>query len=195
MSSRFLIYGLIDPRDGQLRYVGKSCSGMKRPRAHMGGAVMAREAGTHVGHWIRRLRAENLEPGIEVLEEHEAAQTLLEAERHFIAYFRFVGCRLTNLTDGGEGPLGRVATSQHRKKVAEANSRRIWTDESRRKASESKLGRTHSQETRSRMSASRKGLPKSEEHRQKIAAALRGIPLSPQRRRAISESLKGRKYV
>ncbi len=27
-----IIYGYLDPRDGQLRYVGKSSVGMKRPR-------------------------------------------------------------------------------------------------------------------------------------------------------------------
>ena len=34
MPSKFLIYGLVDPRDGQLRYVGKSTSGLRRPRSH-----------------------------------------------------------------------------------------------------------------------------------------------------------------
>lgn len=32
--SRFLIYGLVDPRTNEVRYVGRSSSGLVRPKHH-----------------------------------------------------------------------------------------------------------------------------------------------------------------
>ena len=34
MSSKFIVYGLIDPRDNVIFYVGKSCNGFKAMRRH-----------------------------------------------------------------------------------------------------------------------------------------------------------------
>lgn len=155
MGARFLIYGLIDPRDGQLRYVGKSATGMGRPKSLHSAYCLA---------WERQLRARGLKPDIEVLEEHESAEALPEAERYFIAYFRFIGCRLTNLTAGGDGgatrhgphtPESKVLMSiamkgkntapkplSVRLKISDANRRRRLSAKSRLRMSRAQGGRS-----------------------------------------------------
>lgn len=121
-SSKFLIYGLVDPRTQELRYVGKSTKGLLRPRQHMTPAFLRRDTG-HKGNWIRQLQAEGLKPEIEVLETHESAEALPDAEQHFIAYFRSLGCRLTNHTDGGEGCVGRRLSAESVARIRESNIR------------------------------------------------------------------------
>ncbi len=112
---KFLIYGLFDPRTEELRYVGKSCSGLERPRQHIKPRLL--KARTHKNSWLKSLLSEGLRPEIDVLEEHAGPETLNEAERFFIAYFRGIGCRLTNGTDGGDGvSAGRIQSLEEKAK-------------------------------------------------------------------------------
>lgn len=94
---RFIIYGLLDPRIGEYRYIGKSSSGTRRPRLH---AWFARrnERG-HKANWIRSLLAEGLEYVIVVIEETTEEQ-LNARETWWITWYRPFG-RLTNISDGG----------------------------------------------------------------------------------------------
>lgn len=110
MSSQFIIYGLVDPRDGQLRYVGKSCSGKKRPSNTHRRSLAGREGRTHKANWIFNLHESGFRPGIVVIQEFDSSEILSFAERHWIAYFRQMGCPLTNLTDGGDGAPGHKKT-------------------------------------------------------------------------------------
>jgi hypothetical protein len=107
----FIVYGLVDPRDGQLRYVGKSCSGKRRARQHANPSRSIRDF-TYKGNWVNGLVAAGLRPEVEVLEFVGDAQSLDEAERFWIAYYRGLGCRLTNLTDGGDGTPGHKKTKE-----------------------------------------------------------------------------------
>lgn len=64
---RYLIYGLIDPRDSSLRYVGKTHKRRERRLAeHVARAVEGRSEPVY--HWIRSLLGDDLEPEIFVLE-------------------------------------------------------------------------------------------------------------------------------
>ena len=81
---RYLIYGLLDPRDRSLRYVGKTH--MRRERRlerHVEAAETGRMA--PVSGWIRGLVAEGLRPHIFVLRRVPADQDWREAEREEIA--------------------------------------------------------------------------------------------------------------
>lgn len=62
-----------------------------------------RRSGPHKANWIRQLQAEGLTYSIVVIQGLPSAEGLSEAEIGWIAYFRKMGCPLTNLTDGGEG--------------------------------------------------------------------------------------------
>lgn len=59
----------------------------------------------------------------------------LELEIGLIKCLKRMGVPLTNVTDGGEGALGRPCSELTKKKVAEANKNRIWDDAARLKIS------------------------------------------------------------
>ena len=99
-----LVYGLIDPITDELRYVGKSSRGMKRPLEHAKHARKSANPRSHLYRWIKRIQDAGVDPEIIILEEGHADESELnEAERFFIAYFRYIGSRLTNATGGGDG--------------------------------------------------------------------------------------------
>jgi len=98
--ARFLIYGLQDPITLELRYIGKSSRGMHRPQVHL---KLVERPRTHKQRWINRLIRDGQMPLPFVLEELTTQAALDEAERFWIAYWRSIGARLTNATDGGDG--------------------------------------------------------------------------------------------
>lgn len=141
MDRHRIVYGLIDPASDELRYVGKSINGMRRAKVH----VYRKNEKGHCGNWVRSLRAQGLRPDILVIETLETDVELDDAERFWIAYFRMIGARLTNATDGGDGwaigdrnPMrdpaavsryiaankGRKLTTEHKQAISRATSRR-----------------------------------------------------------------------
>ncbi len=83
----FYIYGLIDPRNGELRYVGKTNNLSVRFKRH----CYATSLGTHKSSWIKSLKRLNLEPQLLVLEEYSQESASLSAEQELIAYYRSIG--------------------------------------------------------------------------------------------------------
>ena len=85
--SRFLIYGLIDPRDRCLRYVGKT---HKRREIRLQEHIAAAKEGerSHLYNWLRGLLKEKKEPEIFVLERVPGSDSWEEAERRQIALWR-----------------------------------------------------------------------------------------------------------
>lgn len=100
--SKYLIYGLVDPITDELRYIGRSSSGLNRPRQHLAPCVYNSEQ-NYCHNWIKGLARKKLRAKIVVIEELTNNLTLNEDEPFWISYFKGIGCRLTNLTDGGFG--------------------------------------------------------------------------------------------
>ncbi|WP_371745812.1 NUMOD3 domain-containing DNA-binding protein [Myxococcus sp. CA033] len=196
--SRFVVYGLTDPITSEVRYIGKSSNGLRRPMAHGRPSSLASDR-TRKANWIRGLRSLGLDYGIRVLEEVAERDLLCSVECFWIAQARGLGWRLTNLTDGGDGMSGhswtpasraklsrsmkgRKLTQEHVAKLRFANTGRRHSDATREKLREASKGRTLSAETRAKMSLARTGKtrsPFSQEWRAKIAASLRGRRQSP----------------
>lgn len=176
MSSRFFIYGLIDPSDGVVRYVGKSYTGMVRPKTHLMPSRLAERS--HKAHWIRSVLSLGRRPAIVILEELEQPEGLNEAECFYISYLNWLGCRLTNATIGGDGAPGHRASAETRAKMSAVRK-----------------GRTQSPEHLAARSAALKGHAVSDETRQKIANAHKGNKycvgrkLSVESRAKMSESV------
>lgn len=149
-----LIYGLMDPRTQRVRYVGKSTTGLTRPKSHQCPSLLARDK-THKGNWIRKLRVEKLSYVVVVFETVDDKTRLAAAERHWIHVLREAGQDLTNLTDGGDGPVGRVVTEETRRKISLANTgkKHPHSAEHRRKIGDATRGRRLSAETRKKISA------------------------------------------
>lgn len=127
-----IIYGLIDPRDNQLRYVGKTGTSLKRRlREHIYGAT---RPGIRVRSrfWLRSLIKSNLLPDVFVIEEVDE-DDWVEAEQFWIAYFRMIGADLCNHTDGGEGQHGLAASMDtiEKRRLAACKNRDLYSEQSR----------------------------------------------------------------
>ena len=187
-----IIYGLKDPRDGRIRYVGKSCYGISRARRHSSVKALAIDD-THKGRWIKQLASLGLAPIIIVLEAGLTEETLSEAEVKWIAKGRSESWGLTNICDGGEGrQVGYVCSPETKEKVRLAklgkprpdlvaynlsrrgkplkNKRKSPHMVQRNKVIKGFLGKAHTPETIEKMRQSRLGKPRSEETKAKIAA-------------------------
>jgi hypothetical protein len=195
--STHLIYALIDPDTEAPRYIGKSTQGLARPRQHF--SRWSLRANTHKNSWLKKVLAAGRTVEIQVIEEFPedcGAERLSSAERFWIENYRWLGCDLTNATDGGEGTKGLVRTPEHRAKLAAAHKGKALSPEHKAKIGATSRGRTHSPETRARMSRSAKGRVHSPEAIAKMSAAKKGRaqkghPMSPEARAKIAASLKG----
>ena len=100
------IYGLYDPRDGELRYVGKANDAKKRLVSHIRDS---RHRKTPVYCWIRKLQSMNLAPEMRVIEA-VAADRWEDAERRLISANS--SAKLLNVAEGGGQPHCPLATRQ-----------------------------------------------------------------------------------
>lgn len=129
---QFLIYGLVDPRDLLVHYVGKSSSGLNEPRSYAARSAARRSSRRRVYEWVREMREDGCMFEIVVLEkitDPRAPSTacwwtrfrnptaLSDAERWWIAYGRATGWPLTNATEGGEGTVGFRHTEEYRERA------------------------------------------------------------------------------
>lgn len=201
--SRFLVYGLIDPRTAELRYVGKSSRGMIRPKRHL--SDYGRKGGVYRCCWLRQLYKEGLLPSILVLKECQSEDEVLIQEKILIALFKEFGFDLTNLTDGGEklgfhfseetklkminAHLGVKLSPEHAAKSRVARLGGKNSPEAIAKTRASRIGYKHSDETRVKMSKALCGRKQSDEERAKRS----GRKPSDETRAKISKALCGRK--
>lgn len=177
---RFLIYGLLDPRDGQLHYVGKSSSGLKRAKAHSRPSALKRDH-TRTGNWIKSLISQGLKYNISVIQFFETGDCLCAAEIFWISHFKMVGCELYNHTLGGEGATGRKVSEETRAKIRAANmgnknglgKHPELTDEQRKDLSDRAKRRSADPEIRAKISATLTGRKQSPEEISNRVAALR----------------------
>lgn len=197
------IYSLIDPRDDEVKYVGKTKDLAERLKSHL---KDAKRSNTPKNAWLLKLRRLGLKPQVEVLEEVAESDWEL-AERRWIRKFRREGCFLKNVSDGGEGrtaPLseetkrklgeagkGRIVKEETRSKLSKALKGHTVSKEARAKIGAKNRGRKHTMEARKKMSQARKGKKKSLEHRRKIGLAHRGLIPSEETRAKMSAARCG----
>lgn len=120
MTKNFIVYGLVDPRDGQIRYIGKSSYGMSRPLQHKAPHSLAKDK-TYKGHWIRQLLSLGLVYSVVVLRNCTTNEESCQAEKEEIKKAKENGFQLTNLTDGGEGVCGRKVSEKQKEKMRGRN--------------------------------------------------------------------------
>jgi hypothetical protein len=158
---KYVVYGLYDPRDGQLRYIGQTSIGVDaRYAQHILGAQRTGSHGKRKNDWIKELLGLKLTPELKILREVENVLDLNRAEMFEIKYYRdFIYCDLTNATDGGEGIRGWIPSEEVRLKFKLAKLGTKRSDETKRKISESTKGVKKSLETKKRMSLAQKRRP------------------------------------
>ena len=93
------IYTLSDPRNNQVRYVGKTNNPKQRRSAH---GVLTREQKSRKKNWVKHLKSLSLKPVFEIIEE-VSIDEWKEAEKFWITQFKAWGFILLNHTSGGDG--------------------------------------------------------------------------------------------
>ncbi len=119
-----VIYALVDPRDGTVRYVGQTTNPTSRKAAHRIGKGHSSTARP----WFDELHALGLEPGLRLVArcEHDDADM---AERYWIGFYRSLG-PLYNVNPGGKSArgncqrCGRVVRCKHCQKLDALESTR-----------------------------------------------------------------------
>lgn len=186
------IYVLMHPGTGEVRYVGKTTMRLcNRLAKHM-----ECDMSTHSGRWINTLKEDGRRPIIICIEE--AGENWADRERHWIRVYRNAGCRLTNLSLGGDGHNGFITSENTRKKLSLALKGRQRPPEVVRKMCASQKGRIITPEHRAKISATLKGRKLSPEHKAKSLAALKRRKkwvVTPEMREKISKANKGRKQT
>ena len=176
----WVIYTLVDPRDGCVRYVGWTTNPKTRFRDHLkpsrAGCGQQRR-----DRWIRSVLADGYRPTMEIIERGTGEWA--DREIHWIAHYRgIVGKKLTNTTLGGEGALGRRHTDAAKKAMSKKRKGKKPSAAAIAAVIATQTGAKRTPEHRAKISAALKGKPKSPEHRAKLSAAKKGIPLSEEQR-------------
>lgn len=97
-----IIYTLIDPRNNQVRYIGKSNNPKQRLANHINRSKSCFNSPIHC--WIRKLLSLNLKP-ILFIQEICNENNWQEREIYWIQYYREKYENITNVSDGGISPL------------------------------------------------------------------------------------------
>lgn len=178
-----LIYGLIDPTSGRLRYIGRTGRTLgQRMRNHIKD-VKRKDRGlqrNHRTHWLRSLLDRGLLPSIVLIEECSGNGACEEI--YHVALARADGCQLVNSTAGGDGCFGATPELREKMRIARKGFRHseetkaLLKDQVRARYA---AGYTLSPEARSRISDSKKGIPKPKEAIAKQVAARASRPRTP----------------
>lgn len=141
---RYFIYGLRDPRNGEIRYVGQTSQGMRRPRLHGTEYNVRKYSRLYVVRWIKKLQEVGVIYEIVVLQsldepitrqngqnsQNDKKKLLDKAERFWISLGRrALGDRFTNGTDGGGGLLGRKHSEASKTRMSERQRANAVTTE------------------------------------------------------------------
>ena len=127
--SSVTIYGLIDPRTLELRYVGASRS--LRHRQYLHRCPSQNKADTPRSRWMLELRSNGLRP--QCIEIETTEDDWQEAEKFWIAYWRSLGARLTNVLLGGIGLQGAPVDVRYRCGGSRRGKKFVFTDDHRTK--------------------------------------------------------------
>jgi hypothetical protein len=143
MRQDFYVYEHLRKTDGSVFYVGKGFGGRALRKTNRN------------KHWHNIVNKHGFDVRFVVKDVDEELSLLAEIER--IDQLKKLGAKLCNLTNGGEGVLGYVATAETRKKLSEAH-----------------IGRKIPKWLSEKYSVLRKGKPKSEECKLKISKSNTG---------------------
>lgn len=165
------IYGLIDPRTEEVRYIGKSNDPQERLRQHMKCRTVDQ---TYKAKWLRQLKSSGIAPILIILEQCEE-ETWEACEISWIAFGRQRGWPLTNTCDGGGQSNGFAG--HHHSQEAKKRQAEYWTGKSR----------PHSSVHTANLSAAMKKRgslgPQTLKHRQKIGEKVKMAAIAEQRGR------------
>lgn len=188
--NKYYTYCYRDPsRNNEPIYVGKGCE--QRAYRHLtsikGNPMFLRR--------LRKMGKNGVLPVIDFLCVDVDEELAFLCEEEAIRLFGRKNLKtgtLLNLTDGGDGPSGRIVNAETKKILSELNKGKSLSAETRRRISESRKGRACSAETKKKISMGTAGVSKgvrSVEHRKKLSISRLGRGLSAETKLKISRSL------
>lgn len=172
------IYGLIDNVKNELKYIGKSINPKVRYRKHL---QDSNKKISYKDKWIYSLLQSNKKPELIIIDEVDDDDWQYW-EKHYISYYKYIGCKLTNISDGGDNPpnhTGRKRTKEEIERISKSN-----------------LGKKRTEETKHNISLAKKGKPiphlnngkeRSLLHRKNLSLSLIGR-ISPNKGKKFSNS-------
>jgi len=174
------IYVLKD-ENGSVFYVGKTSTPNQRFKRHLAHVKYGSKYPVH--NKLRNIIAATgtLDNIYEVIESDIIPENVDEREIFFIKFYKSLGCKLKNLTEGGEGGKG-------------------FTPEINKRGALKRTGIPRSSETRQRISNAKKGIPLSTNHKKSLQKAWKNrTPFSAEHYQKISQLNKGiiniKKYI
>lgn len=189
------VYGLLEPRTFELRYIGQT---IKHPAARLAAHLTPGTLRKHsyVARWLSGLVKKGLKPIIAVLDVAHDQAELDRLEVEHIARYRENGFRLVNLSNGGGGRAGYVPPRKERDKIAAAQRgipKPKHTAEWKLRMSALMTGRkaVNPPEHYTRLAEMKRGVPRSEETKAKISKTKTGQP-SGRKGVKHTEATKGR---
>lgn len=186
------LYGLLDPRTGDLRYIGRTNDPDQRLADHRH-VARNNKRDSHLYTWYRSLLEEDLEPELTILARVHP-EDAVEMEYELIQAALDHGHDLTNhrlkAEDGKASPIH--LDEETRERVQKATQEAMQDPEVRQRISEAREGYEPTEKQLQNLEKGR-NTPFTEEHREKIAETKRGVPRSEETKRKVSETLKGRK--
>ena len=190
MGGVFYVYEHWRPDKNEPFYVGKGKGSRSRyvPRGNR-----------HHQFVLKKLERLGLKTEVLIVADNLAEEDAFNLEIRRIAFWRKLDVKLTNASDGGEGPSGFKHSEETKAKVSAAGRGRIFSKERRANISAANKGKKRgpqSEEHRAAISAGNKGKKFSKAVRQKISAAHLGKnqgPHTAEHRAKIGDALRGRK--
>lgn len=188
----FLVYALANPLTTEVRYVGLSSIGLARPRQHSAPSQCISRTKPHTAcsRWVTSLVLRGYRPEIRVLERCADRDALAASEVRWIAALREHGCRLLNLTAGGDGAA--AVTEEVRRRKSDSQKGRVFSAHHRARISAAKKGKRFTDEHCAAIRAA-KSLGMSDETRAKIAAAGRLRRASAETRERMAAAQRARR--
>jgi hypothetical protein len=187
ITARMIVYGLVDSSAPEvIRYVGKTAATRRAERLVQHFSRVRKGCQTYKARWMRAALAAGHEIIDVVLQECETEAEAFIAERAHIARLLALGVPLTNLTEGGEGPIGLRWSEASRIRVGKQRRGRVTSPETKQKLRATQIGRTRSAETRKKMSDAAKR--RSPDHYRNSITATRGWSHTPEARQRMSEA-------
>lgn len=181
IKSNNIVYALICPDTGMVRYVGQTSRGVTRIRQHAKG-MRCSDASREKKRWVQGLLDAGKIFHVRILSQHEGSRELDASEVEWISRFRDLGHPLTNLTTGGCGARGFKQTDLQKQRASEAHKGKPLTPEHRAKLSAAHRGKRLSTEHKralSRANSKPRG-PRTEQTRIKLSVAGGGRPFLDQ---------------
>jgi predicted GIY-YIG superfamily endonuclease len=109
---KWYIYGLSDPREDRIRYIGATTNPQRRLAEHRRGF----RQGSYLKKWVKRIQSEGVEPEMTILEETDWNHWE-EREKARISWARQVYGTMLNRQDGGVQPYVRNPKRRVRRKI------------------------------------------------------------------------------